>query len=247
MKTALLQLINATIEKIRSLFQSIFNRKENVLEYNFNDDYLDEEIEQRNRRIRLFNKEIGSNPLDHIDWIIENGLGEYNEKYQYFISGDHEQNEKAKSLLELNKHIDILANSVGSYGVSLGSREDKEMIMNLETSKVFHNLSTKDRFLYMGSDNKEYHHILQGLSEYDNFTYNTEIKGGIGNKVLYSFVEHSSKEKTFGEFFDEVENRSRISKEEVLLYSKNNLDSFYEIIIRKNGEKEINFHSRYKH
>lgn len=164
MRTALLQFIDAAIEKIRNLFKSIFDRKDNALEYDFNNDYLDEEIEQRDRRIKLFNKEVGSNPLDHIDWIIENGLVKYNKKYQYFVSGEHERDEQEK---------------------------------RMETSMAEWSKSTEVQ-------------VYQSLSECDDYSDRTmditEIRGGIGNKVLYTFEDYySEKNKIYQEIFDGID------------------------------------------
>lgn len=178
MKTALLQFIDAAIEKIRNLFKSIFDRKDNALEYDFNNDCLDEEIEQRDRRIKLFNKEVGSNPLDHIDWIIENGLAEYNEKYQYFISGNYERDEKVRRFEEWGKHTSAL----------IKTQEKKEREIRLNLDQVM-----------------EFHMRKEEAQRRNDTVYFTELRGGIGNKVIHSFVEYSSEHKTFKELFDEVE------------------------------------------
>lgn len=212
MKINLQAFTNVISEKIRTFFQIILQRKENILKYDFDNNYLDEEIEQKNRRVDLFNKEIGLNPLIHIDWIIENGLVEYNEKYQYFISGDYEREKEIKRMevrtSEWQKLANVLADSTRNCGMTLESQEVREINLNLEQVMDFHseshrkeskrrksehealllNLSRKDRRYYINKNKIEEYECIE------------EIRGGMGNKRIAVYKYHVNKRKSTRSF-----------------------------------------------
>jgi hypothetical protein len=55
--------------------------------YQLNDYDIDEAIKKRKRNYRLFLKIVGENPLDQIDWIIENGLDKFNYWFRCYETG----------------------------------------------------------------------------------------------------------------------------------------------------------------
>jgi len=48
---------------------------------------IDDAIHNRKRNYKLFLKIVGENPLDQIDWIVENGLDKFNYWYRCYETG----------------------------------------------------------------------------------------------------------------------------------------------------------------
>lgn len=68
------------------------------------DEELDEQIKLREQRLKQFDEIVGSNPLEQIDWIIENGFNKYIEIYNDIMSGEYQkkkEQEERKSLLDI--------------------------------------------------------------------------------------------------------------------------------------------------
>ena len=57
------------------------------MSYQLNDYDIDEAIKNRERNYKLFLKIVGENPLDQIDWIIENGLDKFNYWFRCYETG----------------------------------------------------------------------------------------------------------------------------------------------------------------
>lgn len=69
---------------ILKLFKRIFNKPEVttplVINWDFENDKYDQEIQNKKRNIELFERIVGDNPMKQIDWTIVNGL----EKFHYW-------------------------------------------------------------------------------------------------------------------------------------------------------------------
>lgn len=65
---------------------------------------LDEQFKIRQKRLKQFDEIIGENPLEQIDWIIENGFNKYIEIYNDIMSGEYQ---KKKEQEEMDSLLDI--------------------------------------------------------------------------------------------------------------------------------------------
>jgi len=53
----------------------------------FNDYNIDDAIKNRERNFKLFQKIVGVDPMEQIDWIIENGLNKFNYWFRCYETG----------------------------------------------------------------------------------------------------------------------------------------------------------------
>src|SRR5690606_8436406 len=60
------------------------------------DEEVERRLEQQESNLKLLHETIGSNPLDQIDWIIENGYDEYYKKYKSYQDGSIGEKEEVE-------------------------------------------------------------------------------------------------------------------------------------------------------
>lgn len=53
----------------------------------FNDYNIDDAIKNRERNFKLFQKIVGVDPMEQIDWIVENGLDKFNYWFRCYETG----------------------------------------------------------------------------------------------------------------------------------------------------------------
>lgn len=106
------------IEFIRKIFN---NNKKLSSTFLLSDEEVKRELEQQESNLKLLHEIIGSNPLDQIDWIIENGYDEYFDKYSSYQDGSIGKKKEA----EFNVGDMVRVKESMNIGFIKGSLEDK--------------------------------------------------------------------------------------------------------------------------
>jgi hypothetical protein len=112
------------------------------------EEYLDRAIETKAKNLKIFHSIVGDNPLKHIDWIIENGLMEFNQWYKSYENGSIEDKKIALAMKKTVSFYDTLDNSytpkeeqekiTRPYKSTVFSPEDKKVNFNIDTAIRFH-------------------------------------------------------------------------------------------------------------
>lgn len=200
------------IEFIRKLFS---NNKQLTSSFLLSDEEVERRLEQQENNLKLLHETIGSNPLDQIDWIIENGYDEYYEKYKSYQDGSIGTKE------EVEFDVGDMARDVGSHehtikesmniGFIKGALEDKLKdridILSLDNSLRAKNEREKLGFALHKNSNKRasleeiYQQVKRELELY-NIEFNTDNKN-ILSEILKTSIKHFNTCETVLELDDD--------------------------------------------
>lgn len=222
------------IEFIRKLLNK---NKQLHSSFLLSDEEVERRIEQQEDNLKLLHETIGSNPLDQIDWIIENGYDEYYKKYKSYQDGSISKKEEIEfnvgdNIQQLKKNEDgtweykYATEEAMNIGYIKGTLEDmmKDRVNvhssdNLLTTKKEH---VKDAVRYVSKchgnlviqckSGKVYQWEGYGAEQY---VLMEDIDDEFLHNRIHMYLERVSESeiRTFGEMIKTIENEQPVKED----------------------------------